>query len=702
MKRLVFFLGLNISVLHFFGVQAMSSRLTLSAGGKPYVQDYGGAATGGYATFRVTAFDGAPTLRLSYATHPAGLRPTGDFTREGSVRYLGPTVDLPVLPANLNRHELYPVSRTGRFVAPLIQGLERYVRFAVEGTGSVTVEDFEIVNAKTHSTEPRVGLFACSDARLNPIWEGSVRTIELASIPNHDAWKFVSGRLLPRWLEKAPGTGWSRQAAAADGEAVVTYEFDCNPHFPQGAFEVLAGTRRTRVAQDATTVLKTVRVPVKKGERIGFDLRKESWPVIHSVVLAGEPVPLEEDAWDYARTPPYVSDGAKRDRLVWSGDLWFAQRNVYAAFDPGEPYMKGSLEMLARNQTPEGYVHAAPYPERTDAPGAGEFGHFPSDEFSAWIVPVLADHYLHVGDLGLVRQLFPTVVRLVGYYETGFGEGGLYEQDLKHPNRAMGTCGSVFGDEGKGHAAYVQLMLWRVYSDGAKLAEAVGETARAAAWRAKAETLAQVLRTRFWSEEGLVGSLEKRTVDRPVNALALAFGFFTVDEAKAALGSMKCDNGRCIPHGKFQALAVRGAFVYGDAEKALELVENQNWKLMYDPNWRGVRLATECMLPISDGWGDECHPDTALAGAFTEHVLGVAPTAPGYATFAIRPPRAASLTWAKGVVPTPKGPLQVSWSRSGESWSADVRVPKGLTGAIVFPGRPPRALKAGANKVEGK
>ena len=29
---------------------------------------------------------------------------------------------------------------------------------------------------------------------------------------------------------------------------------------------------------------------------------------------------------------PYLSDGAKRDRLVWSGDLWWAQRNMYVAF----------------------------------------------------------------------------------------------------------------------------------------------------------------------------------------------------------------------------------------------------------------------------------------------------------------------------------------------------------------------------------
>lgn len=695
MKKMI--IGVSVFTLTF---HAAAFGLTLKSGDQPIIKDYGGAATGGYATFRVTAFTGTPTIRLSYANHPGGIRPTGDFTRESSVRYLGPDVDLPVLPANLNRHELYPVSRTGLFIAPLIQGLERYVRFAVEGEGSVTIEDFEIVNAKTHSEEPRVGLFVCSDARLNAVWDGSIRTVELAAIPNHDAWKFVRGRLLPRWLAKASGRGWSRAVADADGEAVVTYEFDCNPHYPQGSFEILTGDRSFRVVQDSTNVLKTVRVPVKKGERIGFDLQKESWPIIHAVVLSGSPLALEEDAWDYSRTPSYLSDGAKRDRLVWSGDLWWAQRNVYAAFDLNEPYMKSSIRMLAQNQTPEGYVHAAPYPERKDAPKAGEFGHYASDEFSAWIVPVLADHYLHTGDLDLVKEIFPKIIRLVGYYETGFGENGIYEQDLKHPNRNNGSCGSAFGAEGKGHASYVHLMVWRVYFDGAKLAEAVGDMTRAKQWRAKADTLAQVIRKNFWIAEGLVGSLEKREIDRLPNALALAFGFFTPEEAKAVLTlTMKCDKGRCIPHAKWQALALRGAFIYGDAEKGFELFANQNWNLMYSPEWQGVRLATECMLPITDGWGDECHPDTALAGAFTGHVLGVQPTTPGYATFEIRPPNVSSLTWANGIVPTPKGQLRVEWNRDGAVWTARVWVPKGLSGTIVFPGQEPKPLKAGFNKL---
>ena len=49
--------------------------------------DFGPETVGGYAAFEVDAFEPAPdgmlpVLRLSYACHPDGLSPTGDFPRE--------------------------------------------------------------------------------------------------------------------------------------------------------------------------------------------------------------------------------------------------------------------------------------------------------------------------------------------------------------------------------------------------------------------------------------------------------------------------------------------------------------------------------------------------------------------------------------------------------------------------------------------
>ena len=101
-----------------------SCRLTYENGGvKPVViLDFGKQGVGGFAGFTVTAKTGLPVVRLAYACHPDGIGETGCTDRGSRATYLGGAVDLPVLPANVNRHETYTIPRTGRFIAPLVQG----------------------------------------------------------------------------------------------------------------------------------------------------------------------------------------------------------------------------------------------------------------------------------------------------------------------------------------------------------------------------------------------------------------------------------------------------------------------------------------------------------------------------------------------------------------------------------------------------
>ena len=128
---------------------ARTLHLEWLAGGNQPVEmiDLGPQTEGGYAVFNVKSFSpagktkegrptGLPVLRFAYATHPDGLGPEGDFTRKECAHYLGMDVDNPVLPANVNRFETYTIARTGTFVAPLVQGLQRYVRVQLDTPGS--------------------------------------------------------------------------------------------------------------------------------------------------------------------------------------------------------------------------------------------------------------------------------------------------------------------------------------------------------------------------------------------------------------------------------------------------------------------------------------------------------------------------------------------------------------------------------------
>ena len=70
---------------------------------------------------------------------------------------------------------------------------------------------------------------------------------------------------------------------------------------------------------------------------------------------------------------------------------------------------------------------------------------------------------------------------------------------------------------------------------------------------------------------------------------------------------------------------------------------------------------------------------TCVHGLLVAHVLGVMPTAPGYATVDIRP-LFGNLQRLSGKVPTPCGLIEVDMSRDGGRLS----VPHGVTAQVAF------------------
>ena len=369
---------------------------------------------------------------------------------------------------------------------------------------------------------------------------------------------------------------------------------------------------------------------------------------------------------------PYLSDGAKRDRLVWSGDLWWAQRNMYAAFAFDSPYMPGSIRMLGENQLPNGYVQACPYPESHAVAKADDYGPFASDEFACWFVPVVCDHYLYTGDEKTTREAYPRVVKLMDYLGAHQQAGG----KLFEPRRetCKGAAGLVFGSRSLHHSAYMNILLWKTYRDAAALADVFGSKTEAGEWRTAAEILAGEIRRAFWDEKKgyFRQSLEEDAFAKEGNPLALAAHFVTEAEAERIVPALRRHS-----HGKFQAMAARGAFEYGYADRAMALIAEHNWYKVVEPEWKGLRLTSECMGLIRKGWGDEAHPDTAIAGLFTNYILGVEPVEPGYAAFRVRPKVPAGITWANGVVPTPKGFIKVAWTMKDGFPDVTVRAPVG-------------------------
>ena len=93
--------------------------------------------------------------------------------------------------------------------------------------------------------------------------------------------------------------------------------------------------------------------------------------------------------------------------------------------------------------------------------------------------------------------------------------------------------------------------------------------------------------------------------------------------------------------------------------------------------------------------GQERDPDdpvTSLAHAWSagagfilsERVLGVRPLEAGYASYIIEP-HVSGLSWAQGMVPSPRGPVSVSWKDSADKFEMELNLPQGRGPRVSLP-----------------
>jgi alpha-L-rhamnosidase len=99
---------------------------------------------------------------------------------------------------------------------------------------------------------------------------------------------------------------------------------------------------------------------------------------------------------------------------------------------------------------------------------------------------------------------------------------------------------------------------------------------------------------------------------------------------------------------------------------------------------------------MSHGWGS-----TVLV-EIQQGLLGVTPTGPAFATFDVSPP-VSGLASASGTVPTPRGPVAVSWSwsRAGGTFSLDLTVPANSVATVRLPAAAGRDITEGGHSLSG-
>jgi alpha-L-rhamnosidase len=418
----------------------------------------------------------------------------------------------------------------------------------------------------------------------------------------------------------------------------------------------------------------------------------------------------------YSFSGTVVTDGGKRDRMIWAGDLGGENLVGNYSLRPAPNIAERSLEAFSCLQLGDGQLSPAaqiavqcprdPPPAVADAsrfpataqPAAGN-GDLRLPQYTAAWVIALRDYYMLTGDRRFAHRMMPVVRRALDYFLANL-DGGLYRTPADtvtinwHPPDLAG-----------GIDTYTNATLFRALLAASALERGVGQGRRAAnAYVAQAAALRAAIQARLWDPRA--GAFILNTEDpfpnhtEDAQVEAILGGITGQSQSRQALQFI--DSHLMTPFGVangqydddpymgryispfMSSTELRARLSVGDTNGALNLMR-RTWARMLAAGpgtvWESMQLdglPKSGGISLAHGWAGG--PVPALSG----YVLGIRPTAPGYRHWIVAP-QTGNLRFAQGQAPTPHGPVDSRWQRTGRSFKLTVVGPRGTSGVVAVP-----------------
>jgi alpha-L-rhamnosidase len=358
----------------------------------------------------------------------------------------------------------------------------------------------------------------------------------------------------------------------------------------------------------------------------------------------------------------YLTDGIKRDRMVWGGDMHPELMTISNVFGYNEVVPK-SLDFLREH---------APLPKFMNGISA----------YSMWWVIMQYDWYMYHGRLDYLRQQKSYLISLLDLFTKYVNEQGIQKLD---------SVGFAFLDwpnspNKKGIHAGLQALLVMTFEKGAKLCHVLNEKSKAEAYTALARKMRKNIPDANHSKEAasllsLAGLMDARKADNDIIAVggpenfSAYFGYYMLlAQAKAGDYKGALDNIRQF----WGAMLDLGATTFWE-EFDLKEAENAapidnivpSGKLDYHRN-TGAYCYIGLRRSLCHGWSSGPTP------WLTENVLGIKVLEPGCKKIKIEP-HLADLEWVEGTFPTPMGILYVKHTKLPDgSIKSSIKAPKGV------------------------
>ena len=413
-----------------------------------------------------------------------------------------------------------------------------------------------------------------------------------------------------------------------------------------------------------------------------------------------------------------LMDGPRRDREVWLGDVRAEALGVYTAFAAYD-VCKSSIALfgdLARNDG------------LTVGSGSTWQGF---TEYNYWGIVAVWECYLYTGDRSFLEHALPHVRNILEHTDSRLDARGFISNNASW----MWTIPR------EGYNAGTQAILYFALECAAKIERVFHFEKQAAHWDALREKIKESINAEFWNEEkGVYEEAIRLIADElpvllDINVYAVLFGLADAQRSARILaylrehmwtpyGSATMDKKirnarldpalRCYPlihlvqrapdpvaelerfmwaHNRkvwpfINAYEVQARFVAGDTDGAIQLIKNcwaqphfdqtdTYWEIV-DPENPVFNSNTCYYLPKDDCYNSAAHGWSGWVGYLMQtYLLGVMPTAPGFAKARVSP-QTGCLQSVRGEVPTPHGTIEVSVEKTDACYRVVVRKPRAI------------------------
>ena len=327
---------------------------------------------------------------------------------------------------------------------------------------------------------------------------------------------------------------------------------------------------------------------------------------------------------------------------------------------------------------------------------------------------IAGDHQRYLGGSKekrrLAAELYPCLVRAAAWFERQ------RDADLVLYQLPKETFIDWMPHDMRGASFALNVLYARFLAVLGDLAVSLAKPDEAASWRAQAGRLREHLRASHWDDRrGLFvdsvyqGELSK-TVSELSNGMALVAGIADQRQTARIVAHMEQppdDLLRTTPLILFVVL--EGLAAAGRTDLAVRIMRERYAPMMAASDaptmwesWsmfvreRGAmaraesRFTTEPQFASPSPYSGELtglvhSSSVAPAWTLSRHVLGILPAEAGFARCRIAPPAAPDLRWARGVLPSARGPIGVGWKRRAAALTLQVDLPDGLETDVVLP-----------------